>query len=882
MTDPRSDAIGIIGAGAAGLITAYTLLQDGFKDIQLLTRDKTAGGIWAEERVYPGLTINNVYGEFQFSPLSMPETSGRPTGEDMRSYMSTFADQFLKDRIRYDTEVLNIKRNNSSDGWLVEIEDKRSRTRQVLRYAKIVLCTGGCSSPLMPDEISSATAKSSGFNGLVIHSSQFRSRMDDLLSIVKPVGANSPDSAGRIVIVGGGKSAQDIAAYLTNEGRKVSVVFERADAVLGVTSPLPDFIRRSRFLGIMSPHSELKTRLERFLHTTWLGSKIVHFVWNTITSTSFDALRIPKDSPLRHAHSLFWGIRTNDEGVLRPNGFHSLVADGKIELVAPARVTGYGKDGRSVKLSDGRTLDAAAVILGTGFTSSWEGLLSEKTADELGLSRHAPADVQTNQWDNYQSLRDPPSFQATSKQQQWASSIYRGLVPYKNIGRRDFAINGAIFTTNNGYAFETFSHWISAYFLGDKMRLPATPEEAFAATERNAEWLRKRFPGMLLWTNESYSSNLAFFTWPQVADEILEDLELPSLRSATKVAELDPSTSSHEPSVVEHLPIELIRLIIDSIDDQDDKDKKRDSDEDECASECSEEDYSTNKRPSSAIHRPPSLAPVCRSLLAAPLLQELLLAGLVFRRGSVDLIDFLSIPSATLEKLTLLSILSPEEERTTAERTVVRMDRLRTIQFLETTHDVLRQHHIECPHLRSVFVQLRSDKPWLPPPWIPHGLSEIIIRLPTDRPVPEFGNYIRPSDMTIDVFEDYSYSRSLDWVQCCINHLPFPEQLIRLTINITVDLRYAPVTYSPDPVDYQKLCDALQILYKHGSLQYVNLGLTIGGNGRAEDAFIQANEVQKLKETFAALFDASVLAAKLVFIRLRGFRESVLFTTTLY
>ncbi|KAF9499126.1 FAD/NAD(P)-binding domain-containing protein [Pleurotus eryngii] len=542
MADPRSGAIGIIGAGAAGLITAYTLLQDGFKDVQLLTRDKTPGGIWAEERVYPGLTINKqvwnypccvsgVYGEFRFSPLPMSETGGRLTGEDMRSYMSAFANEFLEGHIRYNTEVLEIKRTDSGDGWFVEIEDTRSQMRQVLRYAKIVLCTGGCSSPLIPNEISPAAAKSSKFNGPVIHSSQFRSQMDDLLSIVKPIDANSPGSAGRIVIVGGGKSSQDIAAYLTNENRKVSVVFERAAAVMGVTSPLPDFIRRSRFLGIMSPHSELRTRLERFLHTTWLGSKIVHYVWNTITSTSFDALKIAKDSPLRNAHSLFWGIRTNDEGVLRPNGFHSLVADGKIDLVAPARVIGYGEDGKSVTLSDGRTLDAAAVILGTGFTSSWKGLFSEQTADELGLRRHAPGDVQTNQWDNYQSLRDPPSFLATSKQQQWASSIYRGLVPYKNINRRDFAINGAIFTTNNGYAFEAFSHWISAYFLGDKMRLPATPKEAFDATERNAEWLRKRFPGMLLWTNESYSSNLAFFTWPQVVDEILEDLELPSLRS---------------------------------------------------------------------------------------------------------------------------------------------------------------------------------------------------------------------------------------------------------------------------------------------------------------------------------------------------------------
>ncbi|KAG5219707.1 FAD/NAD(P)-binding domain-containing protein [Salix suchowensis] len=191
-----------------------------------------------------------------------------------------------------------------------------------------------------------------------------------------------------------------------------------------------------------------------------------------------------------------------------------------------------------------RTLDAAAVILGTGFTSSWKGLFSgsywdyyrecsnmpmshRKTADELGLRRHAPGDVQTNQWDNYLSLRDPPSFLAPRNSSN-GLLIYRGLVPYKNINRRDFAIT---FTTNNGYAFEAFSHWISAYFLGDKMRLPATPKEAFDATERNAEWLRKRFPGMLLWTNESYSSNLAFFTWPQVVDEILEDLELPSLRS---------------------------------------------------------------------------------------------------------------------------------------------------------------------------------------------------------------------------------------------------------------------------------------------------------------------------------------------------------------
>lgn len=49
-----------------------------------------------------------------------------------------------------------------------------------------------------------------------------------------------------VVIVGGGKSAQDIAAYLASEGRKVAMVFDTTDAFLAMSKPLPDFIRRSR------------------------------------------------------------------------------------------------------------------------------------------------------------------------------------------------------------------------------------------------------------------------------------------------------------------------------------------------------------------------------------------------------------------------------------------------------------------------------------------------------------------------------------------------------------------------------------------------------------------------------------------------------------
>lgn len=52
-----ANTVGIIGAGPAGLITAHVLLQDGF-DVQLLTEDRSPGGVWARHRIYPGLKIN--------------------------------------------------------------------------------------------------------------------------------------------------------------------------------------------------------------------------------------------------------------------------------------------------------------------------------------------------------------------------------------------------------------------------------------------------------------------------------------------------------------------------------------------------------------------------------------------------------------------------------------------------------------------------------------------------------------------------------------------------------------------------------------------------------------------------------------------------------
>ena len=85
------------------------------------------------------------YGEFCFSSLSMPPpedaAGGRLSGQDMCHYMETFAETFLKDKIKFEVEVVNIRRSPNGS-WNVDIKDKHEGTITVLEYSRIVLCTG--------------------------------------------------------------------------------------------------------------------------------------------------------------------------------------------------------------------------------------------------------------------------------------------------------------------------------------------------------------------------------------------------------------------------------------------------------------------------------------------------------------------------------------------------------------------------------------------------------------------------------------------------------------------------------------------------------------------------------------------------------------------
>jgi len=60
-----------------------------------------------------------------------------------------------------------------------------------------------------------------------------------------------------------------------------------------------------------------------------------------------------------------------------------LVTLKKIDVISPARAVGFSQDGSSILLNNGRSIAASAVILATGFDSSWSKIFSGESDHQI-------------------------------------------------------------------------------------------------------------------------------------------------------------------------------------------------------------------------------------------------------------------------------------------------------------------------------------------------------------------------------------------------------------------------------------------------------------------------------------------------------------------
>lgn len=158
---------------------------------------------------------------------------GRLSGEDMHQYMQEFSEKFLNGKIRFDTEVNKIRRD-STGLWLLDTINKSTGSQEILRFSRIVLCTGvcnpcflgsmsvsdlfknhkGCSTPYFDPNLSPSVAEQAQFKGPVIHSMHFNSQIKTILSTVEPMQPGLENESPSIVIIGGGKYAQECVVLI--------------------------------------------------------------------------------------------------------------------------------------------------------------------------------------------------------------------------------------------------------------------------------------------------------------------------------------------------------------------------------------------------------------------------------------------------------------------------------------------------------------------------------------------------------------------------------------------------------------------------------------------------------------------------------------------
>lgn len=193
----------IIGAGPSGLAAARALQKAGLPYIGF-EKHSDVGGLWdinnPHSTMYKTAHLISSKRMTEFSEFPMKDTvADYPSHGDLLNYFHDFAGHFqLKKDYVFNADVTSIVRE-SDQVWKIEASGKS------YEVAGVILATGTLHYPNMPDQ--------GGFTGESIHSSKYK----------------SPDifKDKRVLIVGCGNSACDIAVDAIHHAKSVSISVRR-------------------------------------------------------------------------------------------------------------------------------------------------------------------------------------------------------------------------------------------------------------------------------------------------------------------------------------------------------------------------------------------------------------------------------------------------------------------------------------------------------------------------------------------------------------------------------------------------------------------------------------------------------------------------------
>jgi cation diffusion facilitator CzcD-associated flavoprotein CzcO len=346
--EPRH--VAVIGAGISGIAAAHVLQKNGLAPV-VFEKGAEPGGVWA--LAYPEVRLQNMAPHYHLSDFPWPfAPDAHPTGAQIRRYLRAAIDALGLDvRLRHEI----VAAEEQATGWLVRwrAPDGEGETRFDYVVVWVGQYTDAKRRPRLPGEDT--------FRG-------------DVLTERDVASLDALDSR-RVVVVGFGKSAVDMATFAAARARSVHHVFRTPrwlipEQILGVHFTWALF---NRFGTVMMPSWAHPTAAERFLHRR-MGGAVAGF-WAMVErvlrrqvlahAPRGDAEALRRLAAVQPTHRLVPDLRS--AAALAPARYYEYVASGRIEP-RRAAVTGFAPDG--VRLDDGAggaaTVGADLVLLCVG------------------------------------------------------------------------------------------------------------------------------------------------------------------------------------------------------------------------------------------------------------------------------------------------------------------------------------------------------------------------------------------------------------------------------------------------------------------------------------------------------------------------------------
>ena len=343
--------VAIIGAGPSGITAIKNFADQGF-EVTAFDRCEGVGGNWrfndpsGHSSVFETThLISSKYTSF-FEDFPLPDSaSDYPSHKELLSYFNAYADHFdIRKLIKFNTEVTNCKKIDG-DRWEVEWNTLGSDEINIGKYDALVVCNGHHHKPRYPDYPGE-------FTGELIHSHEFKSA--------------KPFQDKRVLVIGGGNSACDVAVETARVSKSTSISWRRGYYLI------PKFM-----YGLPTDVQALKNR--------WMPD----FIRGPFTKLMLE---------------IFQG-KNEDIGLQKPdkslNATHPTVNSELYYAVRHGKVTPHVDieryEGNKVKFKDGKSEEFDVIIACTGFKIKHDffdkSLINYEEGKVPLLHKMIPADI---------------------------------------------------------------------------------------------------------------------------------------------------------------------------------------------------------------------------------------------------------------------------------------------------------------------------------------------------------------------------------------------------------------------------------------------------------------------------------------------------------